>query len=131
MHIVFTPSPSVAHKYRVVLPDKRAIDFGDKSVRHYIDHGNPVVMRKHLIERGAILPDKLQIEFEPIEIHRQMLTVDKSSKEDWENFYTREYWDRWLLWSYPTVEKAKLFMTMNHGMLFMPVPEDFWYVKHL
>ena len=130
MHIVFTPSPSVAHKYRVILPDKRAIDFGDKSIRHYIDHRNPVVMRKHLIERGAILPDKLQIESEPIEIHRQMLTVDKSSKEDWENFYTREYWDRWLLWSYPTIEKAKLFMTMNHGMLFMPVPEDFWYVKH-
>lgn len=127
MHIIFTPSPSVAHKYRVVLPDKRAIDFGAKCERHYIDHGNPIVMRNRLIERGAILPDKLQIESEPIEIHRQMLKVNKSCTEDWEDMYTREYWDRWILWSYPTVEKAKLFMTMKHGMLFMPIPENFWY----
>ena len=28
MHVVFNPSPSVAHKYRVTLPNKRSIDFG-------------------------------------------------------------------------------------------------------
>ena len=30
MHVVLQPSPSVAHKLRVILPDKRAIDFGKK-----------------------------------------------------------------------------------------------------
>lgn len=89
MHVVFQPSPSVIHKYRVILPNKRVVDFGKKGVEQY-----------------------------PYEIPRGMLSVSESTEADWE---------RWLLWSYPNINHAKLFMTMQKGILFMPQPEDFWY----
>lgn len=129
MHVTLTPSPSVTHKYRVVLPSKRAIDFGQKGTQHYIDHGDPRLMRAHLIRKGAVIPKKLRIETNPLEIHRGMLMVDESAEEDWEDYFRAEYWERWMLWSYPDVNKAKLFMTMNKGMLFMPTPEDFWFTN--
>lgn len=127
MHVVFTPSPSVVHKYRVILPNQRAVDFGAKNVQHYIDHGNPRLMRAHLLRKGAIIPKKLRIETTPINIHRGMLSINESDEEDWEDFFRPDYWERWLLCTYPDVNKAKLFMTMNKGILFMPQLEDFWY----
>ena len=52
MHVVLQPSPSVAHKYRVILPNKRAVDFGEKRIEHYPDHGNPRLMRAQLLRKG-------------------------------------------------------------------------------
>lgn len=129
MHVVLKPSPSVTHKYRVTLPNQRTIDFGQKGFQHYVDHGNPRLMRAHLIRKGAVIPKDLRIETNPMEIHRGMLMVEESTEEDWEDFFRAEYWERWMLWSYPDVNKAKLFMTMNKGVLFMPTPEDFGTVK--
>lgn len=130
MHVVLKPSPSVTHKYRVTLPNQRTIDFGQKGLQHYVDHGNPRLMRAHLIRKGAVIPKDLRIETNPMEIHRGMLMINESTEEDWEDFFRAEYWERWMLWSYPDVNKAKLFMTMNKGVLFMPTPEDFWYCKN-
>lgn len=127
MHVVLKPSPSVTHKLRVTLPNQRSIDFGQKGVEHYIDHGNPKLMRAHLIRKGAIIPKELRIETDPYEIQREMLRVKESTEEDWEDFFRAEYWERWLLWSYPNLNKAKLFMTMRHGMLFMPTQEAMWF----
>ena len=127
MHVVLKPSPSVTHKLRVTLPNQRSIDFGQKGVEHYIDHGNPRLMRAHLIRKGAIIPKELRIETDPYEIQREMLRVKESTEEDWEDFVRAEYWERWLLWSYPNLNKAKLFMTMRHGMLFMPTQEAMWF----
>lgn len=129
MHVVLQPSPSVTHKLRVTLPNQRSIDFGDKGVQHYIDHGNPKLMRAHLIRKGAIIPKELRIETDPYEIQREMLKIKRSNQEDWDDYFTEEYWERWLLWSYPTLTKAKLFMTMRHGMLFMPTPEAMWFCE--
>jgi len=129
MHVVLQPSPSIAHKLRVTLPNQRSIDFGDKGVQHYIDHGNPKLMRAHLIRKGAIIPKELRIETDPYEIQREMLKIKRSNQEDWDDYFTEEYWERWLLWSYPTLTKAKLFMTMRHGMLFMPTPEAMWFCE--
>lgn len=129
MHVTLTPSPSITHKYRVILPSKRTIDFGEKGTQHYPDHGNSRLMRAHLIRKGAIIPKKLRVETDLHEIHRGMLAVDDSTKEDWEDFFRAEYWERWLLSSYPDINKAKLYMTMSKGILFMPQPEDFWYCK--
>jgi len=89
------------------------------------------VLRAHLIRKGAIIPKKLRIETNQYEIHRGMLMVDESEQEDWEDFFRAEYWERWMLWSYPDINKAKLFMTMQKGMLFMPQPEDLWFPKSL
>ena len=129
MHVVLKPSPSVTHKLRVTLPNQRSIDFGQKGVEHYIDHGNPRLMRAHLIRKGAIIPKELRIETDPYEIQREMLRVKESTEEDWEDFFKAEYWERWLLWSYPNVDKAKLYMTMSQGILFMPRAEDLWFAN--
>ncbi len=129
MHVVLKPSPSVSHKYRVILPSKRAIDFGQKGVQYYTDHGDARLMRAHLIRKGAVIPKKLRIETNHREIHRGMLGVDESEKEDWEDFFRAEYWERWMLLSYPDVNKSKLYMTMTKGVLFMPQPEDLWFCE--
>jgi hypothetical protein len=84
-------------------------------------------MRAHLLRKGAIIPKKVRIETDPYEIHRGMLMVDESTQEDWDDYFRADYWERWLLWSYPNVNHAKLFMTMQKGILFMPTKEDFWF----
>ena len=124
MYVVLKPSPSVTHKYRVILPNKRIIDFGERGVQQYPDHGNPRLMRAQLLRKGAIIPKELRIETEQYEIHKGMLKIKESSKEDWEDFFQAEYWERWVLHTYPNVDKAKLYMTMSQGILFMPTPED-------
>jgi|TARA_B110000967_G_scaffold151091_1_gene155119 hypothetical protein len=129
MHVVLTPSPSIAHKYRVILPNKRAIDFGEKRIEHYPDHGNARLMRAHLLRKGAIIPKELRIERDQSQIHRGMLKIKESSKEDWDDFFRGEYWERWLLYTYTDINKAKLYMTMSQGILFMPQSEDLWFCK--
>jgi hypothetical protein len=124
MHVVLKPSPSIAHKYRVTLPSKRTIDFGERGVQYYPDHGNPRIMRAQLLRKGAIIPKELRIERDQSQIHREMLQIKESSKEDWEDFFRAEYWERWVLHTYPDINKAKLYMTMSQGILFMPTPED-------
>jgi hypothetical protein len=81
-------------------------------------------MRAHLIKKGAIVPEKLRLETDPFEIHREMLKIQKSTLEDWDDQTVSEYWERWILWSYPSVHKAKLYMTMNQGVLFVQGPGD-------
>ena len=127
MHVVLKPSPSIAHKYRVTLPSKRTIDFGEKGFQHYPDHGNPRLMRAQLLRKGAIIPKELRIERNQSQIHREMLQIKESSKEDWEDFFRAEYWERWVLHTYPNINKAKLYMTMSQGILFMPQAEDLWF----
>lgn len=85
-------------------------------------------MRARLLRHGAIIPRDIRVERDPKEIHREMLSVDESTVEDWDDVYTREYWNRWLLFSYPTMHQAKLFMTMRKGVLFMPTAEGSWYL---
>lgn len=127
MHVVLQPSPSVAHKYRVLLPNNRAVDFGDIKTPDFTDHRNVLYMRSHLLRKGAILSKELEMEMDPVEIQRGMLYVDKSTREDWDDPFRANYWDRWLLWSYPNINHAKLWMTMRKGILFMPTPENMWY----
>ena len=129
MHVVFQPSPSITHKYRVTLPSKRAIDFGERGVQYYPDHGNPRLMRAQLLRKGAIIPKELRIERDQSQIHRGMLKIKESSKEDWDDFFRGEYWERWLLYTYTDINKAKLYMTMSQGILFMPQSEDLWFCK--
>ena len=124
MYVVIQPSPTVTHKLRVILPNKRSIDFGEKGVQYYTDHGNARLMRAHLLRKGAIIPKELRIETNPYEIQKEMLKIRESSKEDWEDFFRAEYWERWILHTHTSVNKAKLSMVMSHGILFMPRAED-------
>jgi hypothetical protein len=130
MHVILKPSPSVTHRYRVTLPCKRSIDFGKNGVEYYVDHGNPRIMRAQLLRKGAILPKEVRIERDPYEIHRGMLKVKKSTMEDWDTYLSQNFWERWLLMSYPDMHKSKLWMATQEGVLFMPVPEDFWFCSN-
>jgi len=84
-------------------------------------------MRAHLLRKGAIIPKELRTETNQMNIHLGMLRVKESTKEDWEDYFHPEYWERWMLLSYRDVNKAKLFMTMTKGVLFMPHSEDLWF----
>jgi len=128
MHVVLKSSPSVRHHYRVELPNKRAVDFGVKGEASYMTHRDPYLVRAHLIEHGGVMSDEIREQSDPAELHRSLLWVENSLTEDWDDIYAREYWERWLLWSFPTLHQAKLFMTMRKGFLFMPNQEDMWYV---
>jgi hypothetical protein len=75
-------------------------------------------MRAQLLRKGAIIPKELRIERDQSQIHREMLQIKESSKEDWEDFFRAEYWERWVLHTYPDINKAKLYMTMSRGILF-------------
>jgi hypothetical protein len=56
-----------------------------------------------------------------------MLYADTSTEENWNDPSRAGYWERWVLWSYPSVEHAKLWMTMRKGILFMPTEEMLWF----
>jgi hypothetical protein len=34
-----------------------------------------------------------------------------------------------MLHTYPNITKAKLYMTLSRGILFMPTPEDLWFCQ--
>jgi len=127
MHVVLQPSPVVSHKLRVLLPNKKTIDFGSREQIDYTDHRNPELMRAHLLRHGAQIPKDVRIETDPYEIHKGMLYADTSTEENWDDPFRAGYWERWVLWSYPSVEQAKLWMTMRKGILFMPTEEMMWF----
>lgn len=127
MHVVLQPSPVVTHKLRVLLPNKKTIDFGSHEQIDYTDHRNPELMRAHLLRHGAQIPKDVRIETDPYEIHKGMLYADTSTEENWDDPFRAGYWERWVLWSYPSVEQAKLWMTMRKGILFMPTEEMMWF----
>lgn len=127
MHVVLTPSPTVTHKYRVLLPNKKTFDIGSLMSPDYTDHGNPRLMRAHLLRKGAQIPKDLRTETDPYEIHRGMLYADTSTEENWDDPFRAGYWERWLLWSYPNVNQAQLWMTMRKNVLFMPTEEMMWF----
>jgi len=127
MHVVLQPSPVVSHKLRVLLPNKKTIDFGSHEQIDYTDHRNPELMRAHLLRHGAQIPKDVRIETDPYEIHKGMLYADTSTEENWDDPFRAGYWERWLLWSYPNVNQAQLWLTMRKGILFMPMEEMLWF----
>ena len=131
MHVVVTQSPLAAHKYRVKLPNKKTFDIGSTGSLDYTDHKDPSMMRTHLLEKGAQIPRELRLETDPYEIHRGMLYAVTSTEENWEDPFRAGYWERWLLWSYPNVNQAQLWMAMQKNILFMPTEEAMWFCdKH-
>lgn len=120
MYAAITSSPVIHCKYRVTLANKQSIDFGTPGIPDFTEHRNSELMREHLLRKGAIIPKKVLLETNPLEIQRGMLYVCESNDEDWDNIYTEEYWERWLLWSYADINLAKMWMTMQNDILFVP-----------
>ena len=125
--VLLQPSPSRSHLYRVTFPNNlRAIDFGDVFRVYYPHHQNPKIMRAQLLRKGAVVPEELRKETDFREIHREMLKIRQSSKESWNDMYSPEFWERWILLAHTSVTKSKLSMVMSHGIIFVPSAQGLW-----
>ena len=86
MIIILKKSPNIKKKFRVVFADGKYVDFGAKGYSDYTIHKDPKRMKRYL------------------QRHR--------SRENWtkSGIDTAGFWSRWLLWSEPSLPKAKTFM---------------------
>jgi len=77
-----TKSPSVAKKYRVILPDGRKVDFGAKGYSDYTLHKDKARMKRYLVRH--------------------------QKRENWtkSGVATAGFWARWILWSEPNLRAA-------------------------
>lgn len=128
VHVVLRPSPCRNHTFRVLLPSKRTFDIGHVDKPTYLHHFDPFQVRDTLLERGGIMSEEVKEETDPHELHRKLLWVDESTEEDWDDFNSKEFWDRWLLWSFPNLNQAQLWCAMRKGVLFMPIEDGFYYL---
>ena len=105
-----TKSPLSDKKFRVVLDDGGHVDFGQSGAEDYTTHKDPHRMSFFLMRHGGISSsqyEKLK-DVPPSKVHTELLKVSTSKKrENWKNHHTAGFWSRWLLWSHPTLEKAK------------------------
>ena len=102
-------SPKINKKFRIILPDKKTIDFGAKGYSDYTIHKNPYRMRLYIGRHGGKIPQSLKSEEDNRKVHSKMLKIKISSKENWtkSGLMTAGFWSRWLLWSDPNLKKAK------------------------
>ena len=86
MVIILKKSPNPKKKFRVAFEDGTHTDFGARGYSDYTIHKDPERMKRYLTR------------------HR--------SRENWTKagIKTAGFWSRWLLWSYPSLPKAKTFM---------------------
>ena len=107
MKVKLIKSPKITKKFRVIFEDGSKVDFGARGYTDYTKHQNPLRMRSYVRRHGGRTPEKVLKEISPSKVHRMMLNVNRSTKEDWSNPKTAGFWSRWLLWSDPTLEGAK------------------------
>lgn len=83
MFIKLIKSPNKKKKYRVIFENKSKVDFGASGYSDYTIHKDPERMQRYLSRHRA--------------------------REDWtkKGIKTAGFWSRWLLWSEPSMSKAK------------------------
>lgn len=83
MIIKLIKSPNKKKKFRVIFEDKSKVDFGAAGYSDYTIHKDPNRMKRYLARHQA--------------------------REDWtkSGIKTAGFWSRWLLWSEPSLQKAK------------------------
>ena len=120
MRVELTSSPKHDKKFRVTFDDGDSVDFGAKGYSNYTKHGDAARMRSYVRRHGGEIPSKLEKTMDTRRIQTEMLTVDSSSTEDWSRsgIRTAGFWSRWLLWSKPTLEQAKRYITRRFGIRF-------------
>lgn len=96
----------------------RIVYFGGKGYSDYTIHGNPMRMRLYVLRHGGVIPKSTLGEKNPEKIQEKMLRVAISVKEDWsrDGMLTAGFWSRWLLWSYPSMSRAKRHMRSRFGI---------------
>ena len=115
MKVRLIKSPNPQKKFRAIFENGRKVDFGGRGYTDYTIHKDPMRMRLYVQRHGGDVPDGDQ------DVHRRMLSVDRSDKERWSKngMYTAGFWSRWLLWSQPSMTKAKRLMSSRFGLRFV------------
>ena len=112
MRVNIIKSPDRKKKFRAVLEDGRTVDFGASGYSDYTKHKNPSRMRSYVLRHGGQVPKRTIAERDPGQIHKMMLKVSMSDKEDWKKSGVdgAGFWSRWYLWSHPTESEVRKFM---------------------
>lgn len=86
MVIFLKKNPTSEKKFRVTFEDGKHVDFGARGYSDFTLHKDPARMKRYLQRHRA--------------------------RENWTKtgIKTAGFWSRWLLWSYPSLPKAKTFM---------------------
>ena len=118
MRVKIIRSPNTTKKFRAILEDGRTVDFGASGYSDYTKHKNPSRMRSYVLRHGGQIPKRIVAERQPAMIHRMMLNVDKSDKEDWKlsGIGGAGFWSRWYLWSQPNFVDVNRFMLKRFGI---------------
>ena len=118
MRVRIIRSPNTTKKFRAILEDGRTVDFGASGYSDYTKHKNPSRMRSYVLRHGGQIPKRIVAERQPAMIHRMMLNVDKSDKEDWKlsGIGGAGFWSRWYLWSQPNFGDVNRFMLKRFGI---------------
>ena len=108
MKITLINSPKSEKKFRVLLPNGKKVDFGQKGYSDFTLHRTPMRMRSYVRRHGGLIPKSVLENTNPTRVTRSMLRVGKSDKENWRRtgIDTAGFWSRWLLWSHPTIKGA-------------------------
>jgi hypothetical protein len=90
--VILLKSPKKEKKFRVVFSDGKHIDFGQVGYSDYTIHKDPKRMRRYLVRH--------------------------SHREQWglKGVHTAGFWSRWLLWSKPSLEEAKVLVQKRFNL---------------
>ena len=96
MRVRIIRSPNPKKKFRAIIEDGRTVDFGASGYSDYTRHKNPSRMRAYVARHGSGL-------------------------QNWgiSGIGTPGFWSRWYLWSRPSVEESRRFMSKKFGIKFM------------
>jgi len=96
MRVRLRRSPNPEKKFRITFDDGSKIDFGGRGYSDFTKHGDVSRMRRYLARHG-----------------RMGETWTKSGVK------TAGFWSRWLLWSKPSLDEAKKFISKRFGLVFV------------
>ncbi|MAB59974.1 MAG: hypothetical protein CMO46_05455 [Verrucomicrobiales bacterium] len=121
MRVRIIKSPNRKKKFRAILNDGGTVDFGASGYSDYTKHKNPLRMRSYILRHGGQVPTRVVNEPHRAMVHRMMLGVDKSDREEWslKGIETSGFWARWYLWSQPTIPEVQRFMAKRFGIRFI------------
>jgi len=70
-------------------------------------------MRSYVLRHGGDVPRQTIEERDPKKIHKKMLNVTRSDKENWKisGIDSAGFWSRWYLWSFPYFGEVEKFMS--------------------
>ena len=122
MRVKLIDSPKTDKKFRAILVDLgKYVDFGGKGYYDFTIHREPERMRLYVQRHGGFVTKKMLSLERPKDITNTLIHVKKSRKENWskKGIDTAGFWSRWLLWSYPSMSKAKGFMKKEFGITFV------------